>query len=400
MLKTYFNHRLIILLQFFISLYIFINIFHLFLDTKEVSTYFKGTIQMKKEVNQPSKYEVLTQRLDQYLKDNAFNGSVLVTIKDQVILRKAYGYANIQDNVLATPKTKYRIGSITKTVVAVAIMQLQEQGRLNIDENVNNYVSTFPVETQITLRHLLTHTSGLPEQGQGNVEATSHLKLINWIGAQKLEFPPGTGWRYTDYNYMVLGYIVEKISKQPLAKYIKQHIFNPANMKESGIGEKMPEDIFLAEGYRREDTTLVPAQKLQMKWLYGCGDMYTTVDDMKKLDEALLTEKLISKKSLSEVFTVTPVKKYGFSFYVYPDYCHNHGVLAGWNTFNNFNWDKRIFVILFSNVKNSMDDEFNQKFRSMVMNLQNKIQYYPIEKRIYITNESKKLKNHIHKTII
>ncbi|HHK5542554.1 MULTISPECIES: serine hydrolase domain-containing protein [Bacillus cereus group] len=373
MLKTYFNHRLIILLQFFISLYIFTNIFHLFLDTKKVSPYFKDTIQIKKKANQPSKYEVLTQRLDQYLKDNAFNGSVLVTIKDHVILRKAYGYANIQDNVLATPKTKYRIGSITKTVVAVSIMQLQEQGRLDIDENVNKYVSTFPAEKQITLRHLLTHTSGLPEQGQGNVDTTSHLKLINWIGSQKLEFPPGTGWRYTDYNYMVLGYIVEKISKRPLSEYINEHIFNPADMKESGIGKKMPEDIFLAEGYRKEKDSLVPAQRLQMKWLYGCGDMYTTVDDMKKLDEAIMAEKLISKKGLSEIFTVSQVKKYGFGFYIHPDYYHNHGVLSGWNTYNNFNWDKRIFVILFSNVKNSMDDEFNQKFRSMVMKIHNEI---------------------------
>ncbi|HDR7987441.1 TPA: beta-lactamase family protein [Bacillus cereus] len=371
MLKTYFNHKLITLLQFFISLYIFTNIFHLFLGIKEVPTYFKGAIQMKKEVNQPSKYEVLTQRLDQYLKANAFNGSVLVTIKDHVILRKAYGYANTQENVLATPKTKYRIGSITKTVVAISIMQLQEQGRLSIDENVNKYVSTFPAEKQITLRHLLTHTSGLPEQGQGNVDATSHLKLTNWIGSQKLEFPPGTGWRYTDYNYMVLGYIVEKISKQPLAEYIKENIFDLANMKESGIGEKMPEDIFLAEGYRREKNSLVPAEKLQMKWLYGCGDMYTTVDDMKKLDEAIMREKLISKKSLSEMFTVSPTKKYGFSFYVHPDSYHNHGVLSGWNTYNNFNWDKRIFVILFSNVKNSINDEFNQELFQIVLESSN-----------------------------
>ncbi|MCU5026051.1 beta-lactamase family protein [Bacillus cereus] len=369
MLKTYFNHRLIILLQFFISLYIFTNIFHLFLDTKKVSPYFKDTIQIKKEPNQPSKYEVLTQRLDQYLNDNAFNGSVLVTIKDHVILRKAYGYANIQDNVLTTPKTKYRIGSITKTVVAVSIMQLQEQGKLNIDENVNKYISTFPAEKQITLRHLLTHTSGLPEQGQGHVNATSRLKLINWIGSQKLAFSPGTDWKYSDYNYMVLGYIVEKISKQPLAQYIKEHIFNPANMKESGIGEKMPEEIFLAEGYIKDKGSLLPAQRSQMKWLYGCGDMYTTVDDMKKLDEAIMTEKLFAKNSLSEMFTATPTHKYGFSFYVHPDYYHNHGVLSGWNTYNNFNWDKRIFVILFSNVKNSMDDEFNQKFRNMVMKL-------------------------------
>lgn len=106
-----------------------------------------------------------------------------------------------------------------------------------------------------------------------------------------------------------------------------------------------------------------------MNWLYGCGEMYTTVDDMKRLDEAIMDGKLISKQSLSDMFTVSPARKYGFSFYIYPDYYHNHGVLAGWNTFNNFNWDKRTFVILFSNVQNGMNDTFNQEFRKLANDL-------------------------------
>ncbi|MCU4948914.1 beta-lactamase family protein [Bacillus cereus] len=367
MLRTYFNHRLIFIIQFFISLFVFTHICHVFLTTTITSDYFNKTNEIKKASNKQNHYEKIAQKLDRYLTEKAFNGSVLVTVKDHLVLRKGYGYANVKDNVLTTPKTKYRIGSITKTVVAVSIMQLQEQGRLNIDNNVKNYIPSFPGEKGITLRHLLTHTSGLPEQGKGNVDASSHQKLMTWIGSQQLEFPPGTGWRYTDYNYMVLGYIVEKISKQPLTEYVKKHIFDQSDMKESGIGAKFPEDIFLADGYTKKDNSLVPAQRLRMNWLYGCGDMYTTVDDMKKLDEAIMTGKLISNKSISDIFTETPVKKYGFSFYIYPDYYHNHGVLSGWNTFNNFNWDKRIFVILFSNVKDSMNDDFNQEFRNIVL---------------------------------
>ncbi|MBJ8103683.1 MULTISPECIES: serine hydrolase domain-containing protein [Bacillus cereus group] len=328
-----------------------------------------GNDQPKVDANQQSRYDIAATKLDQYLKDKGFNGTVLVTDKNNVVLRKGYGYANIKDKVLTTPRTKYRIGSITKTVVAISIMQLREKGKLNIEDNVNKYIPSFPADKNITLRNLLTHTSGLPEQGQGSVDAASRLKLVTWIGAQTLQFPAGTGWRYTDYNYMVLAYIVEKITNEPLADYVKENIFTPVGMHESGMGATFPGDMFLAEGYTKKDNELVATPRLRMNWLYGCGEMYTTVDDMKRLDEAIMDGKLLSKQSLSDMFTVSPARKYGFSFYIYPDYYHNHGVLAGWNTFNNFNWDKRTFVILFSNVQNGMNDTFNQEFRKLANDL-------------------------------
>ncbi|MGW5981368.1 serine hydrolase domain-containing protein [Bacillus mycoides] len=328
-----------------------------------------GNVQPKVDANQQKRYDIAATKLDQYLKDKGFNGTVLVTDKNNVVLRKGYGYANIKDKVLTTPRTKYRIGSITKTVVAISILQLREKGKLNIEDNVNKYIPSFPAGKNITLRNLLTHTSGLPDQGQGSVDAASRLKLVTWIGAQKLQFPAGTGWKYTDYNYMVLAYIVEKISNKPLAEYVKENIFTPVEMNESGMGATLPEDIFLAEGYTKKDNELIATPRLKMNWLYGCGEMYTTVEDMKRLDEAIMDGKLISKQSLSDMFTVSPARKYGFSFYIYPDYYHNHGVLAGWNTFNNFNWDKRTFVILFSNVQNGMNDTFNQEFRKLANDL-------------------------------
>ncbi|PFJ78887.1 penicillin-binding protein [Bacillus cereus] len=328
----------------------------------------KGDMQ-EVDANEKKRYEVAAGKLDQYLKDKGFNGSVLVASKDHVILRKGYGYANIKDKLLTTPRTKYRIGSITKTVVAISILQLREKGKLNIEDNVNKYIPSFPADKNITLRNLLTHTSGLPEQGQGGVDAASRLKLVTWIGSQKLEFPAGTGWRYTDYNYMVLAYIVEKLSNKPLSEYVKENIFTPVGMYESGMGATFPGDMFLATGYTKKDNELVTTPRLRMNWLYGCGEMYTTVDDMKRLDEAIMDGKLLSKQNLLDMFTVSPARKYGFSFYINADYNHNHGVLAGWNTFNNFNGDKRIYVILFSNVQNGMNDTFNQEFRKMAKDL-------------------------------
>ncbi|MBE7119387.1 serine hydrolase domain-containing protein [Bacillus cereus] len=337
--------------------------------TTKVTPAIESEVQDNIEEVQKINYASISQKLDQYLVGKQFNGTVLVTDKEHVILNKGYGYADVQNKIENAPQTKYRIGSITKTVVATSILQLQEQGKLNIQDNVNKYIPSFPADKNITLYHLLTHTSGLPENGKGKVNVASRINLINWIGSQKLDFPPGTGWKYTDYNYMVLAYIIENITKKPLGDYIKENIFTKAEMHESGMGNMVPGDKNFTKGYVKKDQELVPAQKLGMDWLYGSGEMYTTVGDMKKLDEAIINGKLLSEQSIQAMFTPSAEKKYAFSFYIYPDFFHNHGVLSGWNTFNNFNKEKGTFVILFSNVKNGLDDDFNKEFRKMVNDL-------------------------------
>ncbi|HDR7632792.1 penicillin-binding protein [Bacillus cereus] len=337
--------------------------------TTKVTPAIESEVQDNIEEVQKIDYASISQKLDQYLVGKQFNGTVLVTDKEHVILNKGYGYADIQNKIENTPQTKYRIGSITKTVVATSILQLQEQGKLNIQDNVNKYIPSFPADKHITLYHLLTHTSGLPESGKGKVNVASRINLVTWIGSQKLEFPPGTGWKYTDYNYMVLAYIIENITKKPLGDYVKENIFTKAEMHESGMGNMVPGDKNFTKGYVKKDQELVLAQKLGVDWLYGSGEMYTTVGDMKKLDEAIINGKLLSEQSIQAMFTPSQERKYAFSFYIYPDYFHNHGVLSGWNTFNNFNKEKGTFVILFSNVKNSMDDDFNKEFRKMVNDL-------------------------------
>ncbi|QWG35010.1 class A beta-lactamase-related serine hydrolase [Bacillus mycoides] len=337
--------------------------------TTKVTPAIESEVQDNIEEVQKIDYASISQKLDQYLVGKQFNGTVLVTDKEHVILNKGYGYADVQNKIENTPRTKYRIGSITKTVVATSILQLQEQGKLNIQDNVNKYIPSFPADKNITLYHLLTHTSGLPENGKGKVNVASRINLINWIGSQKLDFPPGTGWKYTDYNYMVLAYIIENITKKPLGDYIKENIFTKAEMHESGMGNMVPGDKNFTKGYVKKDQELVPAQKLGMDWLYGSGEMYTTVGDMKKLDEAIINGKLLSEQSIQAMFTPSQERKYAFSFYIYPDFFHNHGVLSGWNTFNNFNKEKGTFVILFSNVKNGLDDDFNKEFRKMVNDL-------------------------------
>lgn len=154
-------------------------------ENKELTTKVNPAVEsevqenIEEEKEKQIDYASISQKLDQYLVGKQFNGTVLVTDKEHVILNKGYGYADVQNKIENTPHTKYRIGSITKTVVATSILQLQDQGKLNIQDNVNKYIPSFPENKNITLYHLLTHTSGLPEHAKGNVNAASRLQLIN-----------------------------------------------------------------------------------------------------------------------------------------------------------------------------------------------------------------------------
>lgn len=316
-------------------------------------------------------YEEAEQKLDACLQSQNFNGTALVMHQGHIVLHKGYGYADVQNEVENNTQTKYRIGSITKTFVATSILQLQEQGKLDIQNNVHTYIPSFPEEKGITLQQLLTHTSGLPSKGKEGreVNASSHLDLVTWIGKQKLKFPSGMGWNYTDYNYIVLAYIVEQVSGQSLEEYVKEHIFVPAGLDETGMGNQIEGDTNFSKGYKKEEQELTPASKLSMDWLFGCGSVYTTADDMQKLDEAIINGKLFSAESLQQMITPPKGRKYGFSFYILPDYFYNHGILAGWNTFNNFNIERQTYVIVFSNVQNGINDDFNRQFRNMVRDL-------------------------------
>src|SRR5579875_2119164 len=135
--------------------------------------------------------------IDQYLKSLNFNGSVLVVKNGTVLLNKGYGYADMETKRANNSATVFYIGSITKVFISTAIMQLQEKGLLNIHDPLSKYIPDFPNANKITLYHLLTHTSGIPEHDE-TTEPISHNDLIKKIAKGHLRFRPGTGWLYSD----------------------------------------------------------------------------------------------------------------------------------------------------------------------------------------------------------
>lgn len=173
------------------------------------------------------------QELDTYLANQHFSGTALVVRKGQVILNQSYGLADQEKQLKNTPETRYYIGSAQKAIIATTILQLEQAGKLKVEDPVTNYIKDFPNGQQITLKNLLNHTSGLTGRTEGSKEILPQ-QIIQEIEAAGSNSAVGT-WHYSDSNYAVLAYIIQLVSQQNTEEYIQEHIFKPANMQNTNF---------------------------------------------------------------------------------------------------------------------------------------------------------------------
>ncbi|CAH1195356.1 Penicillin-binding protein 4* [Paenibacillus plantiphilus] len=256
-----------------------------------------------------SEVESFSDKVDAYLQKLKFNGSVLLAKKGKVLIRQGYGMANLQTKSPNTPNTIFRIASVTKQFTALAIMQLQEQGKLNVKDPIHKYLPDYPHGDKITIHHLLTHTSGIPD-------FTGFPDYLETIGQQitveqyldkfkdkPLDFEPGSMSKYSNSGYIVLGAIIERVSKQTYENYIYEHIFKPLGMNNSGIRDEGIAEKQFAVGYTNGLDTPSEAPFVDMSTAYSSGGIYSTIDDLYKWDRALYTEQLIKKISTEAMLT-------------------------------------------------------------------------------------------------
>ncbi|MGE8202977.1 serine hydrolase domain-containing protein [Heyndrickxia sp. NPDC080065] len=299
--------------------------------------------------------------IDYYLNKIHFNGTALVVKDGKIVVNKGYGFANQEENIKNNPNTVFYIGSITKSFVATSIMQLAEEGKINVQDPLSKYLPTFPHAKQIRLIHLLTHTSGIPRRNEsgGKLSRDELMKSISQ-SARHLTSLPGTKWNYSDSNYSVLGYVVEKASGVPLHQYIKEHIFKVAGMKNSGFGKALKKETFPSIGYKKVWGLTYTPRMIEFSQIFGCGDIYTTAYDLYKFDHALVNGKLVSQKSYHQIFTPHNRANYGFGWYINRKGWYsgsgnnsNHGVIPGWNSANSFSKNENMYVVLLSNIQNN-----------------------------------------------
>jgi CubicO group peptidase (beta-lactamase class C family) len=241
-------------------------------------------------------------------------GAALLIARDgKILLAKGYGMADVERRIPFSAVTESRIGSITKQFTSAAILRLQERGKLSIDDKLTNYFPGFPRGQEVTLRHLLTHTSGIRSYTDkpGFLAGVSHpIKpedLINSFKNEPFDFEPGKKWHYDNSGYFLLGKIVEKVSGQSYGDFLQSNFFAPLGMSNTGVYHAGAGLEHEALGYSfSSDGKFSKALNWDMSWAGGAGALYSTVEDLYRWDEALFGGKVLSETSLKAAWT--PVK--------------------------------------------------------------------------------------------
>jgi CubicO group peptidase (beta-lactamase class C family) len=243
-------------------------------------------------------------------KDGAFMGTVLVAKDGKTLFSNGYGFANAEHGVLNNVDTKFRLGSITKQFTAVAVLQLEEQGKLKVSDPMCSYVANCPESWKpITLHHLLTHTSGLfnftsdPEYPAKIMLPSPPAKTLEKIRDKPLRFEPGARFEYSNSGYLALAIVVEKASGESYPAYMTKHVFQPAGMNDSGHDDHRPVLKNRATGYEGMGPGLRHAAYHDMTIPIGAGDLYSTAADLVRWDRALEGDKLLKAPARTKLFT-------------------------------------------------------------------------------------------------
>ncbi len=252
---------------------------------------------------------VTNTKLDTYLnqlEENNFSGSVLVAQNGKILLEKGYGYANRDQSVLCAPSTVFDIGSITKQFTGAAILKLEMQRRLSVQDKLSDYFTDLPQDKKdITLHHLLTHSSGLPPAIGDDYTEIGAQEFVNEAFGRKLLFEPGSAYEYSNVGYSILGIIIEKVSGASYEEYLTKHLWMPAGMNQTGY--QQPKFGEIAVGYKNHKKWGKPTDK---KWsangpywhLKANGGVLSTVQDMYKWHLALLDNKILDAKAKAKYF--------------------------------------------------------------------------------------------------
>ena len=249
--------------------------------------------------------------LQKYHEYGQLNGTVLVSEAGKIIFKKGYGLANMEWNIGNETDTKFRLGSITKQFTSMLIMQLVEEGKIQLDEKIAHYLPDYRKDTgdKVTIHHLLTHTSGIPSYTSRSnffkeISRNPYTvdNFIKEFCSDSLEFEPGSKYLYNNSGYFLLGAIIEKITGETYETALQKRIFEPLNMTNSGYDHHETIILNRAMGYEKTPNGYENSAYLDMSLPYASGSLYSTVEDLYLWDQALYTDKLISDKNKAIMF--------------------------------------------------------------------------------------------------
>jgi len=275
-----------------------------------ISVFLNGAVLASAYADEDVSAKIDTLLVDTY--QSTGPGAAVLVVKDgKTILRKAYGMGNIEHNIALRPDMVFRIGSISKQFTSTAIMRLVEEEKINLEDSITKFLPDYPTHGHnITVENLLTHTSGiksytsLPEtMKQISNEDLTVEELTESFQNEPMDFAPSTEFLYNNSGYSLLGAIIEKVSGKSYEKYLQDEFFTPLNMSKSYYGSFTKIIPDRAMGYQIEEDKVSNATYLSMRVPYAAGALLSTVDDLKKWNDALFAGKVVSKKSLKRMTT-------------------------------------------------------------------------------------------------
>jgi len=230
-----------------------------------------------------------------------FSGAVLVAQNGEVIYKNGFGLANLEWNIPNEPNTKFRLSSLTKQFTSMLIMMLVEEGKIKLDAKIKDYLPDYrtDISNKVTIHHLLTHTSGIPDNSNRTEDLRKHYTPENYIDlfcSGDLEFEPGTTFNYSNSGYHLLGIIIEKVTGKKYEEALREYILDPLGMKNTGVDQFESIIKRRATSYQKNINIYKKDPYFYMPNFFSAGAMYSTVEDLYLWDQALYSEKLLSQK--------------------------------------------------------------------------------------------------------
>jgi CubicO group peptidase (beta-lactamase class C family) len=308
----------------------------------------------------------MEQVVQSYVDSKQFMGAALVARDGKVLLSKGYGFANLEWGVANSPASKFRLGSITKQFTAACILLLEERGKLKVDDPVKKYMTDAPAAwDKVTNFNLLTHTSGIssftgfPDYASTEAIATTPEKLVARFRDKPLEFQPGEKWNYSNSGYVLLGYLIEKISQQSYSEFVQENILTPLGMKDSGYDSNSAIILHRASGYAPSAKGTIHAGYIDMSIPFSAGALYSTTEDLLRWEQGLMGGKLLSAASLAKM--TTPFKNdYAFGLAVHAVNGHkvieHGGGIEGFNTDIAYYPEDKLTVVVLANLNGGVPE--------------------------------------------
>jgi len=315
--------------------------------------------------------EDINKIFESYAYYNRFIGSVLISQNDKIIYRKSFGYADAENHKKNTKNSIFSIASVTKSLTAVGIMKLVDEGKLTLETPISSFFPSFipDFSKKITIRHLLNHSSGMQanigridDQGNGLMPGENPItlnELFEEFKDSKLKFEPGAGYEYNNFGYTLLAYIIENVSGQTYADYMEQVVFKPANMKNTAVNayKVLNQKAFPHIGLGMNEFKKL-SYPIHSSWIIGAGNINSTTCDLYSLMKALENGILLKPATVDKLYSYTQSRgvndsEYGLGWRIEnkggEKWINHTGLLPGITSIIGSLPERKIKIIILSN---------------------------------------------------